>query len=163
MAAPVYVLLETPILFADSAQTPNVQFTLSALASLAGRVSAQYDRGAAAHAGWYEWRFSCQLTGTNVVGAAVELYIATSDGAAMDGQVGTVDAALATDKRNNLRPMGTLVVDQVTTNVTMTASGEIYLPQRYLSVAVWNATTLPFKTDTAVHRLTLTPFAEQAG
>lgn len=160
MANKLYVVLESPvILFADAAQTPDATLTLSALASGAGRVSARYDRGATAHAAWYEWRLRCQLTGTNIVGAAVEVYAFTSDGTNPDGEVGTADAAFATDKRNNAKPCGALFVDQVTTNVTMTASGLIWIPQRYISIGIWDATTLPFRTDTSVHRLVLTPLA----
>lgn len=157
MANKIYVNPETAITFADSAQSPSAIITFSALASGAGRISAQYDRGASARAAWYKWRFTCQLTGTNVVGAVIDLFLATSDGTNIDGEVGTSDAALTTDKRRNLLPIGSLTVDQTTSNTTMTASGLLYVPDRYLSLGVWNGTTLAFKTDTAVHKFSLTP------
>ena len=159
MANKVYLALETPILFADSAQVEDATMQLSALATNTGRLSARYDRGAGSGARLYEWRFRCQLTGTNIIGAAIELYAFTSDGTAADGGLGTADAALATDKRANGKPLGILVVDQTTTNTTMVASGVVLLVQRYVSIGLWNATTLPLRTDTSVHGVTLTPFS----
>jgi hypothetical protein len=152
-----YVNEESAITFADSAQTPSYTFTLSALAGGAGRISARGDRGASAHAQDYKWRCTVQLTGTNVVSTTIEWYLSSSDGTNPDGQIGTADAALTTDKRNNLIPLGVTVVDQTTTNTNITASGSVRVSDRYVSFGVWNATALPFKTDTAVHGCKLTP------
>lgn len=154
----LYVSPETAITFADSAQTPTRNLTLSALATVTGRVSAQHDRGASPFAPCYLWRATFQLTGTNVVGATIELYLATSDGTNVDGQVGTADAALSSvNKLSNLRFIGSVVVDQTTTNTSMTGSGTYCTMARYFSVVVYNATTLPLKTDTAVNMVSMTP------
>ena len=153
----IYVNPETAITFADSAQSPSATLTFSALASGAGRISAQFDRGAGAIAMCYVWRATNSLSGTNVVGAAIEYFLATSDGTNIDGQVGTSDAALASDKRNNLKFLGLLIVDQTTTNTNMTASGTVCTSSRYLSIGVWNATTLAFQTSTSAHKFSLTP------
>lgn len=159
----------TPLLFADSAQSEDVTITLSALAAGAGRYSARYDKnalglsvtvnGASVTAMPSHWRWSChvQLTGTNVVGAPIEVYIIRSDGTDVDGNLGTSDAALASDKRRNLLFAGILTVDQTSSNTTMTGSGIVEIPTRYFSLGLWNGTTLPFKTDTAVHGCYLTP------
>ena len=158
-----YVLPGTGVVFADSGQSGgNVVWTLSALASGAGRISAQYDKGAGAQPAF--WQFVCrlQLTGTNVVGATVEYYIVRGDGTDTDGNVGTADAALTTDKRRNLQFIGTLVVDQTTTNTKMVATfNNVYIPSRYFSMGVWDATTLPFKTDTTTHRCAAYPMPFQ--
>ncbi len=152
-----YVNPESVITFADSAQTPSATMTLSALASGAGRISARYDRGSGAHAMCYNWESTIQLTGTNVVGDVVEYYLSTSDGTNPQGQIGTADAALTTNKRNNITWLGNLVVDQTTTNTSMTVRGIVCFQERYVSAGVWNGSTLPFKTDTAVHNFKLTP------
>src|SRR5262249_35170190 len=70
-----YTLPGTAVTFADSFQTPTAQLTLSALASGAGRYSNRYDKGAGAQPAL--WQIAChlQLTGTNIVGATVEIYI----------------------------------------------------------------------------------------
>ena len=153
-----YTLPGSPITFADSAQTPTATWTLSALASGAGRLSARYDRGAGAGPSVWEMRCKVSLTGTVTVGQTLELYLATSDGTDADGALGTADASLASDKRRNLLFVGVLVTDQTTTNVTMTASfRNIYLPQRYFSLAIWNNTSLPIETSTSKHRCQMTP------
>jgi hypothetical protein len=157
MANKVYLAPESVITFADSAQTPTVTITLANLGPGTGRVSAQYDRGIGAKPFLYKWRFSCQLTGTNVVGAVIDLFFATGDGANIDGEVGTIDAALPTDKRRNLQPLGSLTVDQVVTNTTMSSSGLIMLADRYISLGVWNGTGLTFNNSTSVHKLSLIP------
>lgn len=153
-----YLARGTPLLFADAAQAEDVTITLSALASAAGRVSARYDRGAGSTVGLYTVQLHCALTGTNVVGAAIEIYTFCSDGTNVGGEVGTADAAFATDKRNNAKPIGLLGVDQVTTNTLMTSDALLVLiPTRYFSIGIWNATTLPFQTSTSVHGVIVTP------
>jgi hypothetical protein len=156
-ASKQYVAPETVITFADSAQSPSATFTLSNRTAGTGQVSARYDRGTGSHAALYKWRCTIQLTGTNVVGEMIEWYIATSDGTNPDGEIGTTDAALTTDKRKNLFFIGATTVDQTTTNTNMTASGVVAIPDRYISLAMWNGTALPTKTDTAVHHCSLTP------
>jgi len=155
----ILVAKGTPLLFADGAQAEDVTITLSALAAGAGRCSARYTKaGANAKSQRWEMRPHLQLTGTNVVNEVVEFYISTSDGATAQGAIATTDAALATDKRKNLTPVGNLVVDQTTTNTTMGAAfSNIQIDEAYFSVCVWNASSLPFKTDTAVHGIVMTP------
>lgn len=158
MPSALYLARGVSLLFADAAQAEDVLFTLSALAANSGWVSARYDQGAGAKPGQWEWRLHVQLTGTNLPGASIEVYCFTSDGLNPDGEIGTVTAALPADKRHNGMPVGTLVVDQATTNVTMTKSGTFLVPTRYFSMGIWNATTLPLRTDTTVHGLRMTPF-----
>ena len=154
----ILVAKGTPLLFADSAQTEDVTMTLSALASGAGRCSARYQKtGGNVKSNRWEMRPHIQLTGTNVVGETVEFYVATSDGTSAQGTVATTDAALATDKRKNLTFAGVLVVDQTTTNTTMITSFPVVIEEAYFSVCVWNGSTLPLKTDTAIHGIVMTP------
>lgn len=158
----IYVESETAVTFADGAQTPTVTITFSALATLTGRVSAQYDRGAGSLAPCFRWRATAQLTGTNVVGQTIEYYLATSNGTNIDGEVGTADAALASvNVLPALKYLGSVPVVQTTTNTNTTGSGVYCTSARYVSVVVWNASSLPFKTDTAVHKFSLIPFAPE--
>lgn len=153
-----YTAPGTAVIFADSAQTPTVTWTLSNKANGVGQVSARYDKGAGSQPALWEMRCRFSFTGTNVVGTTLELYVATSDGTNPDGEVGTSDASMSSDKRRNLLFVGVLVVDQTTTNTVMTASfRNIYLPQRYFSLAMWNNTGLPTQTSTSAHRCTMTP------
>ena len=159
-----YVLPGTPITFADSAQTPTYTFTLSALGNGAGQYSARADKGAGAQPAL--WQIAChlQLTGTNVVGATIEVYVVRWDaaGSNSDGNLGTTTASLASDKRRNLQLVGVLSVDQTTTNTTMAANWtNVFIPGRYFSLALWNGTSLPLKTDTAVHGCAAIPMPPQ--
>lgn len=161
MAGELYLVRGTPLLFADTAQAENVALTLSALATNTGRVSARYDQGTGATPALWEWRLHWQLA-TNVVGETVEVYCFPSDGTNPDAEVGTADAALAANTRATTPPVGLAVVYQVTTNITMTRSGVILIPQRYFSMGIWNATASAFRTDTGVHGLVMTPLYWQA-
>jgi hypothetical protein len=153
----ILTMPESAITFADAGQSPTVTLTLTGLAAGACRVSARLDRGATARATRFKWRHTFALTGTLTLREPVELYLASSDGTHPDGEVGTVDAAMATAKRDNLQSMGVCLVDQTTTNIAMTCSGETEEVDRYLSVAVCNMTSFPFQGSTAVHRVILTP------
>jgi hypothetical protein len=153
----VYVTIESPKLFADAAQAEDATWTLTGLISGAGRISARLDLGTTTHAAFYRVRCHFQLTGTNIPGDTLEIYAATSDGTNPDGELGTTDGALATAKRNNLVWIGNLVVDQATTDTTMTASWTVMLLDRYVQLGIWNASTLPLRASTAVHGCTLTP------
>jgi hypothetical protein len=157
MPSAIYQVLGTTLLFADTAQTEDVALTLTALGSGAGIVSALYDRGVGAKPAMYNAQLHCSLTGTNIVGAAVEIYcFPCVDGTNLDV---TLNAAFATDKRNNAKPVGLLVVSQTTTNVMMWSDVvSIVLPTRYFAMAIWNATTLPLTTSTTIHGLTMTPW-----
>ena len=158
MASKVYNAIETAIVFADSAQTPDKNLTLSALASGAGRISAQYDRGAGSKAGVYKWRATFQMGTAGVVGQTIDIYISSSDGTNQDGEEGTSDAALGSaDSLKNMVLAGSVVVDTTSTNTDITASGLCVVPDRYLSVVVDNNTDDALRTDTSVHSVSLTP------
>ena len=165
MPSKIYSNVETALLFADSAQSGlAAQLTLSALPTGAGRYSVRYDRGAASHAGLYEWLLNFSLTGTNIAGASVEIYVVRSDGTYADGALTTADTAVAaasSAKRNNTLFAGLAIVDQTTTNVVMTGRGYFWLPSRYFSMFVWNATTLNFQTSTTLHQLYVTPVPDE--
>lgn len=162
MANKIYNLDETALLFADTAQVEDAALTLSALAAGAGRISARYDRGTAAKTTRYRWRATIQLATAGTIGEAFDIYASTSDGTSPDGEEGTADAALSSvNKLKNLIYLGSIITDTVSTNTNITASGEIEISERYLSIVVWNGTTDALRTDTSVHHVTLTPVAPQ--
>jgi hypothetical protein len=159
-----YVLPGTSVQFSDTGG--QVVMAFSNKATLTGQVSALADKGVtptAAQPAVWQAQCSISLTGTNIVAATVEYYIATSqDGTTLDGGV-TANAALASaDKRRNLTPIGVLVVDQTTTNTTMIATfRNIYIPSRYYALAFYNNTTLPTETSTTKHKCVFTPMPVQ--
>jgi len=149
----------TPVVFGD---TGGILWNLTGIAAGTGQYSTRFDKntivtpsGAMPYL-WY-WRCRFQSASTPVVGDSVEWYISTSDGTISDGRLGTTAAALTTDKRKNLKLLGTTVVDQTAASVTMSSSGLVQIEPRYYSLAAWNATTQSFLTSTTVHGCTMTP------
>lgn len=161
----ILVAKGTPITFADSAQTPTKNLTMTALAAGTGcttactRCSAIYTKtGNNAKSQYWEMRPTVQLTGTNVVNESIEYYVALSDGTDIQGNIATTDGTIDVNKKKNLTFAGVLVVDQTTTNTSMKAAFQnIFIPTSDFSVCVSNQTTLPFKTDTGVHIVKMTP------
>lgn len=155
----------TPLLFADSAQTEDVTMTLSALAAGTGcttacnRCSARYTKtGTNAKSQKWEMRPHIQLTGTNVISEPIEFYISTSDGTLSQGGIATTDANFDINVKKAFTFVGILPVYQTASNTTMVAAfTDITINEAHFSVCVSNQTTLPFRTDTAVHGITMTP------
>lgn len=162
MANKVYVAKETALTFADSAQTPTANLTLSALGAGSGRVSARHDLGASSVSRLYEWRATFQMGTAGVVGETIDIYLSTSDGTNPDGEEGTADAALSsTNKLKNMQYIGSVSVDTTSTNTDITSSGFCEINSRYFSVVVHNNTADALKTDTAVHGVKLTPVPDE--
>ncbi len=163
MANKSFVAVGTSLLFADSAQTPDTQITLSGLGADGARVSARKDLGAASHARLFTWRATLAWTPTPVVGETADLYIAQSDGTQEDGQVGTADAAVSDlDKLLNLTYIGSVVIEAVTDDLTHTSSGVFTVSERYFSLVVHNAATDALETSTANHNVVVTPVPDEA-
>ena len=159
MANKVYTAFETPITFQDSGGSAVI--TLNNLATAAGRISARYDRGAGSIATWYLCRVTVQLATTGTLGEQVEVYISTSDGTHPDGEIGTADAALTTDKRRNLKFVGFVYADQTATNTDMTGSFLVQIPTRYFSVGIWNATTDNLRATANSSLISFTPVVDE--
>ena len=154
----IYAVAETPVSFRDSGGT--VAITLQNLGAGAGRISAQWDRGAGAQPMRYRARITCSWAATVTVGQAIELYLATSNGTDVDGTVGVVNAALTTEKRRNLQPVGFLIVDQTSANVPTTAAFTVDIYERYVSLGVWNATTVALQNTANTSYIVLTPYPD---
>jgi hypothetical protein len=152
----VYNAPETPITFKDSGG--SAVLTLNNLAFGAGRVSAQYDRGTGSKPGLYIWRGTFQFATAPALRELIEIYLFGGDGTVVDGTVGTADAALSTDKRNNGRLIGVVVVDTTSTNTDVVGSGLVMILDRYISAGVWNGSAGDNLRATAnTSNVTLTP------
>ncbi len=134
-----YYLPETKSTFLSS--TGTVVWTLTSLAAGAGRQSAQLDFGAGAVAFKFRWRFWVQFATTPVVDEIIDRYIKTSDGTHLDNDDGTGDADVsAEDKLNNLHWIGSIVVDEATADIEMSASGVVEIYERYVHLVAFNRT-----------------------
>lgn len=134
----IYRAIETSVVFRDSGG--DAVITLQNLAFGAGRVSARYDRGAGSLAKLHKVQAVIQFETAPALGEAVEIYLFESDGTYVDGNIGTADAALTSDKRRNGKHVGSVIVDTVATATDIIASwDDVPISQRYYSVGVWNA------------------------
>ena len=84
---------ETAVTFRSS--TGTVVHTLTSLATLAGRQSAQHDFGTSARAFMFNWRAWCKFTTTPVVGETVDWYYKSglTTSTILDNDDGTGDIA----------------------------------------------------------------------
>jgi hypothetical protein len=162
MPTKIYRATETPITFRDS--SGDVVMTLQNLAFGAGRVSAQYDRGAGSKAKLHEVIGVFQFETAPVIGEAIEIYLFQSDGTYVDGNVGTSDAALATAKRNNGILIGSVIVDTTSTSTDIVGRFlDVPITSRYYSIGVWNASAGDNLKNTAnTSRVIVTPMPDES-
>jgi hypothetical protein len=159
MVNKIYTAPESVITFQDSGGSAVI--TLQNLAAGAGRYSARYDRGAGSLAAWYRLRFIWQMETAGVLGEVVEVYLSTwsEDGSYSDGALGTSDAALTSDLRRNLgNPAMIGIVDKTATATNIIKSTLIFVPTRYITLGVWNATADNLENTANVNILTMTPY-----
>lgn len=160
MANKIYRAVETSITFRDS--SGDVVMSLQNLASGAGRVSAQYDRGAGSKARYHEVKGIFQFETAPVVGETIEIYLFQSDGTYVDGTVGTSDAALTTDKRKNGLLIGCVTVDTTSTGTDVIATfQDVPISSRYYSMGAWNATADNLKNTANTSRIIVTPMPDE--
>lgn len=156
MANKIYRAVETPVVFRDS--SGDVVLTLQNLAAGAGRVSAQYDRGAGSKSQYHEVTAVFQMETAGVIGEAIEVWLFESDGTYQDGTVGTIDAALASDKRRNGMLIGAVIVDTTSTATNIVGRfKDVPITSRYYSVGVWNATADNLEDTANASRVIVTP------
>ena len=155
MANKQYIARETPIVWSDTAG--DLVCTYNNLAAGAVRVGARKDFGAGSTSEWYTWRLTVQFETAPVVGETVPIYLSWSDGTEEDGQLGAADAAGDTNSIKNMKLIGILVVTSTDAAHDMTASGICWIPTRYVSPVIHNATADNFKATNDTSEFTLTP------
>ena len=134
-----YLAPETAKTWTDSGG--DYALTLASLAADGVRVGAQHDLGSASRSRLYAWRFVVDGFGTApVVGETVDVYVATSDGTYVDGNVGTTDAAGSTVALPNLLFLGSATVQTTSTTDDLIISGQVEIAARYVSPVIHNNT-----------------------
>ena len=163
MANKVYVVGETAVVF-GSEGGDDVDWTTESIATANGVQSARYDRGvlSTAKAGRYHYRFHAQFQATPGIGTACRLYAKTSDGTHADNDDGTTDTAVtAITKLDNLKLVDVMIVDEAAANVEFCVSGTLWLFDRYVQFAFWNATGATTTGDETETKLILTPVPDE--
>ncbi len=163
MANEILVKPGTAITWKESGGT-NV-ITLNNLAAGAGRVGAQYDKGAGAQEAWFKAHLVVQFETAPAVGEMVELYLLNHDGTNVPGSVGTADAAVTdADKKLNFAscPLVIVSAEAAAADQNFEASGLAYLPMRYISPVVWNNSAGDnLQATNNISVITLTPLIDE--
>lgn len=140
----------------------TVGFTVEGLTNGAGRVSAQYDLGAAPRAAFFTWSAECQFQATPTQGKGLELYIAGApDGTntQIDGDIGTTNAAMGdVDMRRNLKGIGYIVSENAAASEKCNTSGRFTHTERYISIAAYNDSGASVNATASNWKFVLTPW-----
>lgn len=152
----VYSKPGTPATFTESGGTAT--FTPKNVANGAGRVSNQWDRGAGALPDWFlvEVQFKAQSAVT--IGNPIRAYVFASESSTtMDL---TADGAVSAE--TNLLNFKPRAVVYASTNATGYFYGNtlVFLPGRYVSVAIWNASGQTLTNTNGDNKITLTPWPD---
>ena len=152
----IYTQTKTAKTWTDSGG--DYTLDLGSLAADAVRVGAQGDLGAAPRSDRYEYRLVIDGFATApVVGESVDLYLAFGDGTYVDGDVGTSDAAGATDDLPNLLYLGSAIVQTTTAGDDLVISGTVEIVSRYVSPVIHNNTADALLGTADAHKFILTP------
>lgn len=150
--------------------------TFTSVANAAGRLGDRVDLGdllvanTAARATLFRWYVTTKMQATGLtLNNTIDLYFArwnddTSGAAAQpDGNVGASDAAFATAALLvNLMYVGSVIVDSTAGSTLLQRSGLIYLPYRYVSPVLWNASGATASATATDTQIWLTPVNPQA-
>lgn len=164
MANEAYISTGTAKKFNGEANA-DVAISVEGLANSAGRVSGQYDIGAAPRPYRFKWSCEAQWQATPTQGGVLELYVAGApdgDATQIDGDIGNADAAMGdVDMRRNLKYIGCVVSENAAASEICVASGVFEHYDRYLSLAVYNAGGAAINATDSNFIFTLQPFYDQ--
>jgi hypothetical protein len=120
----------------------DVAWSMEAITSGAGRVSAQYDLGVLPRGAQIEWSCEVQFQATPTQYKGLELYVAGApdhDSTQIDGDIGATDAALGdVDMRKNLLGIGYVVSENAAASEPCVRSGRFDWTMRYISFVGYN-------------------------
>lgn len=167
MANAVYGRIGTPKTWGDSGR--DYTMTLSALATVAGRVGARGDFGAFPIPIGYNWYAECEWTSAPTIDGMLEWYLGGWDDQATPAnpwaQLPATDTAYAAaaaglSKRKNLLLLGGPVAETSAIG-PFSMGGFVPFAFRYVSPMAYNNGSVALATSTSKHFLRLTPvFAE---
>lgn len=164
MANEAYVKTGTAKLFNGEAGA-DVAFSMEAVTTANGRVSAQYDLGASPRPYMFYWSCEVQFQATPTQGLGLELYVAgapDADATQIDGDIGNTDAALGdVDMRRNLKFIGYVTSENAAASEKCVASGVFTHYMRYISIVGYNASGATTNATDSNFRFDLTPIYYQ--
>lgn len=141
----VYSVVQDLITFQDSGGSAVIAL-INLAATTGGRLSARFDRGAGAKPAWAWLWGEFQMETAGVIGETIIVYVVnwSSHGTPLaEGALGTTDAAFTADQARNVNggvPSLIVTVDKTGTATSIIAKARVFVPGRYVSVAVRNLT-----------------------
>lgn len=149
----------TATTFQDSGA--DVALTLASLATGAGRLSTEWDRGAGAQPGLYRVQLRFQSNASPTVSPLnmARLYLVTRDDATYrSGGLGATDAAVSSETLLALADLiGGVEITEASTSRAFVRAWHVAVFSRWVSVAVWNATGQSFHATAANNEVRFTP------
>lgn len=146
------VLPGTAITFKNTAG--DITMTMKNIASGAGRVSNQQDRGAGALPGWYEWKAVMEAASAITIGLPFRVYCFQSNTTTADI---TTDTALTVETQlSNFQLLGSVYASSNAVG-PFYARGYVFLPGRYVNLGWWNASGQTSANTDGTCAITLTP------
>lgn len=160
MPRKIYRAIQTPISFRDSGG--SYVLTLQNLASGAGRISAQVDRGATNQPVRYKWKAVIQWAATPTATDYVDVLLGESAGIlGQDANVGTADAAITSDDAANLKRLGIVKSQAAASAVNNITSGTVMILDRYFQVGIFNRSTTALLNTANTSLLIFTPIPDE--
>jgi len=161
MANKIYQIAETSLSFKNTGG--DITLTLTSVGSGAGRISAEYDKGAGAK--WTKariWLKTKSATQT-VVGQAYLLFTTMSDGTNRSNALGASDAAVSSANDTlNLNPaLVATIYDASSTPEACVYTGICLIPSRQFSVVFWNATDDALSATAGDHEVIIEPIVDE--
>lgn len=158
------VYLTTKTAFTWKGSGGDAVLSMTSVANGAGRLGGRLDLGAFPKPGWYRLFAEMKPQATPTVGNLIRIYLAhwndDSTPAWADGAVGSADAAFATENDlKNLKLALNLRVENASSRL-IRGSGLVYIPTRYVSPVVWNASGAALTTTATDHFIAITPIVD---
>jgi hypothetical protein len=158
----IYVAPETPVNFLP--QGGEVAFPVNGLLYGSGYLSDRLDLGSGSRPYLFEWRAKVTTEGGATVGDAVEIYLATSDGATTDGNFSAAAQVVTTpDSRRNLRYVGAVVAEHGGVSGVFCGAGLTQVRARHVQVGWFNYMAAQLSTQSGAFAMSLTPVPEAVG
>lgn len=154
----------TAAVFTPSGGT--IVFTPTSLANAAGRVSAQWDRGAGSKPSIFRVESRTRAAVAPVVGTVVNVYLVYGQASStmIPGKVGAADAAVSSENLFlNAKLIGTMICD-VAGNTNDFVMSEVVRDVRaqYVSVGWFNLLGQALSATAGDHVVTMTPMSDEA-
>lgn len=117
----------------------DVVLNVQNLANNAGAFSAQLNLGASPRPSVYKWRAHTKIPSAPTANTTIDIYAIWGDNSNntnVDGGYNNAGGALA--NKQNLKPIGQIVVEAASANIVLDSSGLVTIPSQFVQIAWFN-------------------------